>query len=251
MKRTALITGITGQDGSYLAEWLLSQGYQVHGMMRRTSSVNLERIEHLQDKIQLHFGDLLDQHSLTRLVAKVRPTEVYNLAAQSFVPTSWEQPIFTAEATGLGVTRLLDAIREVDPQIRFYQASSSEMYGTTWVQLDSINTNNNAWALKEYRLDQFITLGPTVRVRVISLDEGAGGSLVESAIDDITVTAVDCSAPCPSDLDGNSTVDSGDIGVLLLAFGDCSGACPSDLDGNSTVDAGDIGVLLLAFGSCP
>ena len=129
MKRTALITGITGQDGSYLAEWLLSQGYQVHGMLRRTSSVNLERIEHLQDQIQLHFGDLLDQHSLTRLVAKIRPSEVYNLAAQSFVPTSWEQPIFTAEATGLGVTRLLDAIREVDPGIRFYQASSSEMFG--------------------------------------------------------------------------------------------------------------------------
>ena len=129
MKRTALITGITGQDGSYLAEWLLSHGYQVHGMLRRTSSLNLERIEHLQDKIQLHFGDLLDQHSLTRLVAKIRPTEVYNLAAQSFVPTSWEQPIFTAEATGLGVTRLLDAIREVDPGIRFYQASSSEMFG--------------------------------------------------------------------------------------------------------------------------
>jgi hypothetical protein len=138
------------------------------------------------------------------------------------------------------------ALPNEDPLL--IQASSN---GTTWVQLDSINTNNNAWALKEYRLDQFITLGPTVRVRVISLDEGAGGSLVESAIDDITVTAVDCSAPCPSDLDGNSTVDSGDIGVLLLAFGDCSGACPSDLDGNSTVDAGDIGVLLLAFGSCP
>jgi hypothetical protein len=128
------------------------------------------------------------------------------------------------------------------------QASAN---GTTWVQLDSINTNLNAWALKEYRLDQFITLGPTVRVRVISLDEGAGGSLVESAIDDITVTAIGCQSPCPSDIDGNGIVDAGDIGVLLLAFGNCSGACPSDIDGNGIVDAGDIGVMLLAFGNCP
>ncbi len=129
MTRTALITGITGQDGSYLAEFLLQKGYAVHGMVRRCSSPNLERIEHLTGQIELHQGDLLDQNSLTRLVDKVRPTEVYNLAAMSFVPTSWEQPVFTAEATGLGVTRLLDAIRHVDTSIRFYQASSSEMFG--------------------------------------------------------------------------------------------------------------------------
>jgi hypothetical protein len=138
------------------------------------------------------------------------------------------------------------ALPNEDPLL--IQASAN---GTTWVQLDSINTNLNAWALKEYRLDQFITLGPTVRVRVISLDEGAGGSLVESAIDDITVTAIGCQSPCPSDIDGNGIVDAGDIGVLLLAFGNCSGACPSDIDGNGIVDAGDIGVMLLAFGNCP
>jgi len=129
MTRTALITGITGQDGSYLAELLLEKGYAVHGMVRRCSSSSIERIAHLQGRVELHQGDLLDQNSLVRLVDQVRPTEVYNLAAQSFVPTSWEQPIFTAEATGLGVTRLLDAIRQVDRSIRFYQASSSEMFG--------------------------------------------------------------------------------------------------------------------------
>ncbi|MFM7160873.1 MAG: GDP-mannose 4,6-dehydratase [Planctomycetaceae bacterium] len=129
MTRTALITGITGQDGSYLAELLLEKGYAVHGMVRRCSSSSIERIAHLQGRVELHQGDLLDQNSLVRLVDQVRPTEVYNLAAQSFVPTSWEQPIFTAEATGLGVTRLLDAIRQVDRTIRFYQASSSEMFG--------------------------------------------------------------------------------------------------------------------------
>jgi GDPmannose 4,6-dehydratase len=129
MTRTALITGITGQDGSYLAELLLEKGYSVHGMVRRCSSSSIERIAHLQGRVELHQGDLLDQNSLVRLVEQIRPTEVYNLAAQSFVPTSWEQPIFTAEATGLGVTRLLDAIRQVDKTIRFYQASSSEMFG--------------------------------------------------------------------------------------------------------------------------
>src|SRR5713226_4794259 len=127
--RRALITGITGQDGSYLAEFLLEKGYAVHGMVRRSSTVRLERIEHIAGKIHLHQGDLLDQNSLVRLLEDVRPNEVYNLAAQSFVPTSWEQPIFTAEVTGLGVTRLLDAIRHVDKGIRFYQASSSEMFG--------------------------------------------------------------------------------------------------------------------------
>ncbi|HLJ11921.1 MAG TPA: GDP-mannose 4,6-dehydratase [Planctomycetaceae bacterium] len=129
MTRTALITGITGQDGSYLAEFLLEMGYTVHGMVRRSSTISLERIEHLQGKIELHQGDLLDQNSLVRLLEEIRPGEVYNLAAQSFVPTSWEQPIFTAEVTGLGVTRMLDAIRQVDRGIRFYQASSSEMFG--------------------------------------------------------------------------------------------------------------------------
>ena len=129
MTRTALITGITGQDGSYLAEFLLAKGYTVHGMVRRSSTISVERIEHIADRIQLHQGDLLDQHSLVKMLEDIRPNEVYNLAAQSFVPTSWEQPIFTAEVTGLGVTRILDAIRQVDKSIRFYQASSSEMFG--------------------------------------------------------------------------------------------------------------------------
>jgi len=129
MSKTALITGITGQDGSYLAELLLAKGYEVHGVVRRSSSGNLERISHLGDSVTLHQGDLIDQHSLTQLVADVHPDEIYNLAAQSFVPTSWPQPILTAETTGLGVTRLLEAVRMVDRQIRFYQASSSEMFG--------------------------------------------------------------------------------------------------------------------------
>jgi GDPmannose 4,6-dehydratase len=126
---TALITGITGQDGSYLAEFLLSQGYRVIGMVRRTSTINFHRIEHIQDKVELVQGDLLDQYSLVHIIEEYRPDEVYNLAAQSFVPTSWMQPVFTGEVTALGVTRLLDAIRIVDPKIRFYQASSSEMFG--------------------------------------------------------------------------------------------------------------------------
>lgn len=129
MAPSALITGITGQDGSYLAELLLSKGYQVHGLCRRTSSVNLERIHHVARKIHLHDGDLLDQGSLQSLLAEVQPTEVYNLAAQSFVATSWSQPVLTGEVTGLGVTRILEAIRHVNPKIRFYQASSSEMFG--------------------------------------------------------------------------------------------------------------------------
>jgi GDPmannose 4,6-dehydratase len=129
MSRIALITGITGQDGAYLAEWLLSKGYEVHGMCRRCSSPNVERISHLLDKITLHDGDLLDQSSLQSLIAAIRPREVYNLAAQSFVGTSWSQPVLTGEVTGLGVARVLEAIRLVDPQIRFYQASSSEMFG--------------------------------------------------------------------------------------------------------------------------
>jgi GDPmannose 4,6-dehydratase len=128
MKR-ALITGITGQDGSYLAEFLLDRGYEVHGMVRRASTENFERIAHIRDRLRLHQADLLDQLSLIDLLEEVRPHEVYNLAAQSFVPTSWVQPVLTGEFTALGVTRVLEAIRLVDRKIRFYQASSSEMFG--------------------------------------------------------------------------------------------------------------------------
>ena len=129
MKRRALITGITGQDGSYLAELLLDKGYDVVGMVRRTSTVTFERIDHLMDRIQLHSGDLMDPLSLIEALRAHEPDEVYNLAAQSFVPASFEQPVLTGETTALGVTRLLDAIRVVNPAIRFYQASSSEMFG--------------------------------------------------------------------------------------------------------------------------
>src|SRR5512134_2990926 len=126
---TALITGITGQDGSYLAELLLSKGYRVVGVARRASTITSERIKHLLDEIQLVQGDLHDQGSLLSLLEEYEPTEVYNLAAQSFVPTSWNQPALTGDVTALGVTRLLEAIRYVNPKIRFYQASSSEMFG--------------------------------------------------------------------------------------------------------------------------
>ncbi|MFI5321335.1 MAG: GDP-mannose 4,6-dehydratase [Myxococcota bacterium] len=125
----ALITGITGQDGSYLAELLLAKGYAVHGVVRRSSSENYERIAHLAGRVELHQADLLDQSSLQAVVARVRPSELYNLAAQSFVPTSWSQPTLTGEFTALGVTRILEALKLVDPSIRFYQASSSEMFG--------------------------------------------------------------------------------------------------------------------------
>jgi len=125
----ALITGVTGQDGSYLAEFLLEKGYEVIGMVRRTSTVNFDRIRHIQDNIKLVYGDLLDQVSLIAILQEHHPDEVYNLAAQSFVPTSFEQPVLTGEFTGLGVTRMLDAIRLVDKNIKFYQASSSEMFG--------------------------------------------------------------------------------------------------------------------------
>ncbi|MBC5803160.1 MAG: GDP-mannose 4,6-dehydratase, partial [Candidatus Eremiobacteraeota bacterium] len=128
-RKTALITGITGQDGSYLAEFLLEKGYRVVGMTRRTSTEVHERIEHLVARVEIVSGDLLDQGSMAILIADIRPDEVYNLAAQSFVPTSWNQPVLTGEFTALGVTRLLEAIRSVDPKIRFYQASSSEMFG--------------------------------------------------------------------------------------------------------------------------
>ncbi|HEY1830192.1 MAG TPA: GDP-mannose 4,6-dehydratase [Acidimicrobiales bacterium] len=129
MAKRALITGVTGQDGSYLAEFLLDQGYTVIGMVRRSSTVNFERIAHIQDRLELVAGDLLDEVSLINMLRDHRPHEVYNLAAQSFVQTSFSQPVFTGETTALGVTRLLDAIRLVDPDIRFYQASSSEMFG--------------------------------------------------------------------------------------------------------------------------
>lgn len=129
MTPTALVTGITGQDGSYMAEFLLAKGYRVIGMHRRSSTLNFQRIEHFQDQIELVEGDLLDQNSLADIIKRTEPAEVYNLAAQSFVPTSWDQPIFTGEVTGLGVARLLEAIRAVNPKIRFYQASSSEMFG--------------------------------------------------------------------------------------------------------------------------
>jgi GDPmannose 4,6-dehydratase len=127
--RRALITGVTGQDGSYLAELLLDKGYEVFGMTRRASTENVERIGHLLDRITLIQGDLLDPHSLASALRESEPQEVYNLGAQSFVPTSWNQPVLTAEFTGVGVTRLLEAVRAVDPDIRFYQASSSEMFG--------------------------------------------------------------------------------------------------------------------------
>lgn len=129
MARRALITGVTGQDGSYLAEFLLGKGYEVHGMVRRSSSENFERIARFRDRIVLHQADLLDQLSLVNLLQLTQPDEVYNLAAQSFVPTSWLQPLLTGDFTALGVTRMLEAIRCVNSQIRFYQASSSEMFG--------------------------------------------------------------------------------------------------------------------------
>jgi GDPmannose 4,6-dehydratase len=129
VKRRALITGITGQDGSYLAEFLLEKGYEVYGMVRRSSSETFDRIAHLRDRIEVREGDLLDQLSLITLLRDLEPQEIYNLAAMSFVPTSWEQPILTGEVTALGATRLLEAVRSVDREVRFYQASSSEMFG--------------------------------------------------------------------------------------------------------------------------
>jgi GDPmannose 4,6-dehydratase len=127
--KTALITGITGQDGSYLADFLLAKGYTVYGMVRRSSTINYERISHIQDQLSLIQGDLLDQNSLIEALRTSGPDEVYNLGAQSFVPTSWNQPVLTGEFTALGVTRMLEAIRTINPKIRFYQASSSEMFG--------------------------------------------------------------------------------------------------------------------------
>jgi GDPmannose 4,6-dehydratase len=139
MKPKALITGVTGQDGSYLAEFLLGKGYDVYGMVRRASTENFERIQSIVGEINLVEGDLLDQLSLINLIKKIKPHEIYNLAAQSFVPTSFEQPVLTGEFTALGVTRMLEAIRLVDPKVRFYQASSSEMFG----HVDSSPQNEN------------------------------------------------------------------------------------------------------------
>ena len=129
MTKKALITGVTGQDGSYLADLLLEKGYEVHGLIRRTSTSDLSRIRHIQDRIKLVPGDLMDQHSLTTAVHEIQPDEVYNLAAQSFVAASWSQPVLTGELTGMGVTRMLEAVRLAKPDARFYQASSSEMFG--------------------------------------------------------------------------------------------------------------------------
>jgi GDPmannose 4,6-dehydratase len=129
MANRALITGITGQDGSYLAEFLLEKGYEVHGMVRRSSEEKFERIAHIRDRITLHQGDLLDQYSITSLLSQIEPHEVYNLAAQSFVPASWTQPVLTGEFTALGVTKVLESVRHTAPKTRVYQASSSEMFG--------------------------------------------------------------------------------------------------------------------------
>ena len=148
MTPRALITGITGQDGSYLAEFLLEQGYEVHGMVRRASTERFERIAHIGDQITLHQADLLDQLSIITLLQDVRPQEVYNLAAQSFVPTSWLQPVLTGEFTAMGVTRMLEAVRLVDPAIRFYQASSSEMFGA--VQQEPQNEQTPFWPRSPY-----------------------------------------------------------------------------------------------------
>jgi GDPmannose 4,6-dehydratase len=148
MTRKALITGITGQDGAYLAGFLLENDYEVHGMVRRASTENFERIAHLRGRVSLHQADLLDQLSIITIIQDVRPREVYNLAAQSFVPTSWSQPLLTGEFTALGVTRVLEAIRLVDPAIRFYQASSSEMFGK--VREEPQNEDTSFWPRSPY-----------------------------------------------------------------------------------------------------
>ncbi|MBN2474249.1 MAG: GDP-mannose 4,6-dehydratase [Pirellulales bacterium] len=148
MTRKALITGITGQDGAFLAEFLLGKGYEVHGMVRRASTESFERIASLRDRLILHQADLLDQLSIITLISQVRPHEVYNLAAQSFVPTSWLQPLLTGEFTALGVTRMLEAVRLVDRDIRFYQASSSEMFGK--VRQEPQNEQTSFWPRSPY-----------------------------------------------------------------------------------------------------
>ena len=162
--KSALITGITGQDGSYLAELLLTQGYSVHGMVRRSSTENFERIAHLQDRITLHQADLNDLASLTTVIQEVRPAEVYNLAAQSFVPTSWKQPLLTTDVTATGVTRMLEAIRLVDPKgVKFYQASSSEMFGK--VQQTPQNESTPFYPRSPYGVAKVYGHGITVNYR--------------------------------------------------------------------------------------
>ena len=148
MSRRALITGITGQDGSYLAELLLAEQYEVHGIVRRPLGEGCWRIAHIQDRLKLHHADLLDEWSLLRLLESVQPDEVYNLAAQSFVPTSWSQPLLTGEVNALGVARLLEAVRQVNPRIRFYQASSSEMFGR--VRQEPQNEDTPFWPRSPY-----------------------------------------------------------------------------------------------------
>jgi GDPmannose 4,6-dehydratase len=163
MTRRALITGITGQDGSYLAEFLLDKGYQVHGTVRRRSSGGWERIEHLQDRLTLHEADLLDPSSLIHVLEQSQADEVYNLAAQSFIPTSFSQPVLTGEFTGLGVVRLLEAIRHVNPQLRFYQASSSEMFGK--VRQEPQNEATPFWPRSPYAVAKVYGHGITVNYR--------------------------------------------------------------------------------------
>ena len=163
MARTALITGVTGQDGSYLAEFLLEKNYKVYGLVRRSSTINFERINHLQDRIELIPGDLLDQSSLITALQKCEPDEVYNLAAQSFVPTSWSQPVLTGEFTALGVTRILEAIRVVNPKMRFYQASSSEMFGM--VQESPQNENTRFYPRSPYGVAKLYGHWITVNAR--------------------------------------------------------------------------------------
>ncbi len=163
MTRRALITGITGQDGSYLAEFLLDKGYAVHGMLRRRSSGGEERIEHLKDRLSLHEADLLDPSSLVRVLEAAQPDEVYNLAAQSFIPTSFAQPVLTGEFTALGVVRLLEAVRQVNPQIRFYQASSSEMFGA--VPAEPQTDLTPVWPRSTYDVAKVYGHGITVNYR--------------------------------------------------------------------------------------
>ncbi len=163
MTKCALITGVTGQDGAYLTQLLLSKGYEVHGMVRRSSTENYERLGSLREQISLHQADLLDQLSLLRLIDRIQPDEIYNLAAQSFVPTSFEQPLLTGEFTALGVTRVLEAIRQVNPKIRFYQASSSEMFGT--VQEEPQTEKTPFWPRSPYGVAKVYGYWITVNYR--------------------------------------------------------------------------------------
>ena len=163
MSRRALITGVTGQDGAYLARFLLDKGYEVHGMVRRSSTENFERIADIRERLHLHQADLLDQLSLVRMLEVAQPDELYNLASQSFVPTSFEQPLLTGEFTALGVTRVLEAVRQVNPRIRFYQASSSEMYGT--VQQEPQHEQTPFWPRSPYGVSKVYGHWITVNYR--------------------------------------------------------------------------------------